>query len=60
MTNAQTTAANLTPVRDEASKKEFDFSDAEEHIYSVANKCKKKAKEKPSENDEGERKGDYQ
>ena len=41
-----------TPVRDETSKKEDDFYDAEEHTYSVVNK--KKAK-KTSEDGEGER-----
>ena len=39
-------------MRDEASKKEDDFYDAEEHIYSVVSK--KKAK-KTSEDGEGER-----
>ena len=33
-------AVNPTPVRDEASKKEDDFYDAEEHNYSVVNKKK--------------------
>ena len=43
---------DFTPVRDEASKKEDDFYDAEEHTYAVVNK--KKAK-KTSEDGEGER-----
>ena len=43
---------NPTPVRDEASKKEDDFYDAEEHTYAVVNKKKTK---KTSEDGEGER-----
>ena len=57
-TNAQETLANFTS--DEASKKGNDFYDTEVHIYSAVNKRKKKAKEKPPENDELERKVDYQ
>ena len=57
--NAQTTSANLTQVRDEASEKGDHFYDAEEHTYSVVNKPKKKAKKKPSEDNEGEREGNY-
>ena len=43
---------DFTPETEEASKKEDDFYDAEEHIYAVVNK--KKAK-KTSEDGEGER-----
>ena len=57
--NAQTTSANLTQVRDEASEKGDHFYDAEEHTYSVVNKPKKKAKKKLSEDNEGEREGKY-
>ena len=53
------TSANPTPGRDDGSKIEDDFYDAEEHTYSVVIKSKKKANKKPLENDEGEREEDY-
>ena len=56
MSSARDTPANPTPGRDDDSKMEDDFYDAEEHTYSVVIKSKKKANKKPSENNEGERK----
>ena len=58
--NVQTTSANLTRVRDEASEKRDYFYDTEEHIYSEVNKPKKESEENPSEDSEGEREEDYQ
>ena len=50
--NAQDIAANPTPVRDDDSKNEDGFYDAEEHTYSVVNaKCKKKVNKKPPEDE---------
>ena len=57
--SVQETPPNPTPVRDDASKMEDDFYDAEEHTYSVVIKSKKKANKKPSENGEGEREEKY-
>ena len=54
--NAQSTSANLTQVRDEASEKGDHFYNAEEH---TVNKPKKKAKKKLSEENEEKRKGNY-
>ena len=48
----QETPANPTPMRDDDSKMEDDFYDAEEHTYSVVIKSKKKANKKLSENGE--------
>ena len=58
--NVQTTSANLTGVRDEASEKRDDFYDVKGHIYSEVNKPKKESEENPSEDSEGEREEDYQ
>ena len=41
-TITQDTSATLTPARDEASKKEDNFYDAEEHTYAVVKKKKKR------------------
>ena len=57
--SAREIPANPTPVRDDDSKKEEDFYDAEEHVYSVVTKSKKKANKKPSENGERQREEDY-
>ena len=59
MSSVQETPANPTPGREDGSKIEEDFYDAEEHTYSVVIKSKKKANKKPLENDEGEREEDY-
>ena len=45
---------NLTPQRNEASKKEDDFHNAEPHTYSVVNP-KKKANKQPTTVDNGEK-----
>ena len=54
-TNGQESSLNPTPVRDDDNKKGDDFYDAEEHVYSVVIKSKKKANKKLSENCERER-----
>ena len=58
--NAQDISANPTLTKEEASKNEDGFYDAEEHTYSVVKtKCKKKFDKKPPE-DEREMEEGYQ
>ena len=55
----QAALVHSTQGRDEESKKEDDFYDAEQHTYSVVNvKHKKKTNKNTSEDDVGEGKGD--
>ena len=57
--SARETPANPMPGRDDDSKKEKAFYDAEEHVYSVVIKSKKKANKKPLENGERQREENY-
>ena len=58
-TSAQETPASPTPVRNEDSKVENDFYDAEEHTCSVVNK-QKKSNKKLLEDEREKKEGFYQ
>ena len=55
MEESQTCKRLPTPMRDEASKKDDDLYDAEEHVCSVVNtKCNKRVNQEREEGGEGE------